>query len=71
MLVLTVMVAVPGVVPLMKTLLFDAKVQVGLSLTPLGAMVIAHLRFTWPLKPPAGVTVMVELPLEPRAAIET
>jgi hypothetical protein len=70
-LVLTVIVAVAGAVPLMKTLFVDPKVQAGLSFTPLGAVVIAHFRFTWPLKLPAGVTVMVELPLAPRLAIET
>jgi hypothetical protein len=68
---LTVIVAVTGAVPLMKTLFVDPKEQVGLSFVPLGAVVIAHFRFTWPLKLPAGVTVMVELPLEPRLAMET
>lgn len=70
-LVLMVIVAVPGATPLMKTLFFDPKLQVGLSFTPLGAVVMAHVRFTWPLKPPAGVTVIVELPVAPRLAIET
>jgi len=69
--VFTVIVAVAEAVPLMKTLFVDPKVQVGLSFTPLGAVVIAHFRFTWPVKPPAGVTVMVELPFVPRLAIET
>jgi len=69
--VLTVIVAVIGAAPLTKTLFVDPKVQVGLSLTPLGAVVIAHFRFTWPVKPPAGVTVIVELPFAPRLAIET
>ena len=68
---MTVIVAVAGAAPLMKTLFVDPKVQVGLSFTPLGAVVIAHFRFTWPLKLPAGVTVIVELPFAPRFAMET
>lgn len=68
---LTVIVAVAGAAPPMNTLFVVPKVQVGLSFTPLGADVIAHFRFTWPVKPPAGVTVMVELPFAPRLAIET
>jgi len=68
---LIVSVAVAGAVPLMKTLFADPKAQVGLSFTPLGAVVIAHFRFTCPVKPPAGVTVIVELPVPPRLAIET
>ena len=55
----------------MNTLLAVPNVQVGSSFTPLGADVIAHFRFTWPVKPPAGVTVMVELPFPPRLAMET
>jgi len=70
-LVLTVIVTVAGVVPLMKTLFVDPNEQVGLSFTPLGAVVIAHFRFTCPVKPPAGVTVIVELPFAPRLAMET
>jgi hypothetical protein len=69
--VLIIIVAVTGAVPPMKTLFMDPKEQVGLSFTPVGAVVIAHFRFTWPLKLPAGVTVMVELPDEPRVAMET
>jgi len=68
---LTVIVAVARAVPLMKTLLVDPKEQVGLSFAPLGADVIAHRRFTWPVKPPAGVTVIVELPFAPRFEMET
>ena len=69
-LVVTVIVAVTGVDPL-TTMLLEPKEQVGSSFAPLGADAIAHFRFTWPVKPPAGVMVMVELPPAPRLAMAT
>jgi hypothetical protein len=55
--VLTVSVEVPGAVPLIFT--GDTlKVQVGAGVPPL---TLLHERFTLPLYPFAGVTVMVEV----------
>jgi hypothetical protein len=67
----TVTVAVVGAELEMSTLFPAAKEQVGTSLTPLGEEVRAQLRLTCPVNPPAGVTVMVEEPVEPTPAMET
>ena len=66
-----VIVAVTGFAPAMKTLLPELKEQTGLPIVPVGADAIAQVRFTCPVKPPAGFMVMVELPAPPRLAIET
>jgi hypothetical protein len=66
-----VTVAVTGAEVETTALVPAAKVQVGVSLTPLGAEARAQLRLTCPVNPPAGVTVMVEVPLSPMPAIET
>lgn len=70
-LVVTVMVAVTGVVPVTTTLLPVPKLQAGSSLAPVGADVIAHFRLTCPVNPPAGVSVTVEVPEPPRLAMDT
>jgi hypothetical protein len=69
--VLMVMVAVTAPVPLTVTLLCDPSEQEASLLSPAGAEASAQVRFTLPVKPPAGVTVMVELPEEPMLAIVT
>jgi len=65
------MVVVTGLEPVTTTLLFEPKEQVGLSFAPEGEVASAHCRFTCPVNPPAGVTVMVELPDAPRLAMLT
>jgi hypothetical protein len=69
--VVTVIVPVTGVAPVTRMLLVVPNEHVGSSFVPAGAEAIAHCRFTWPVNPPAGVTVIVELPLAPRLAIVT
>jgi len=46
-----------------------AATQVGGLLAPEGAPVIAQLSVTLPAKPPLGVTVIVELPLDPAVTL--
>lgn len=70
-LVATFIVAVTGVDAVTTTLLLEPKEHVGSTLTPLGAEAMAHFRFTCPVKPPAGVRVMVEVPVDPRLATVT
>jgi hypothetical protein len=45
--------------------------HVGVSTAPAGLAVTAHARATVPVKPPLGVTVMVEVALDPGEAILT
>jgi hypothetical protein len=66
-----VMVAVTAAEPLTVTLLWEPSEQEASLPAPVGAEVSVQVRLTWPVKPPAGVTVMVELPDEPILAIVT
>ena len=59
--VLMVRVAVPAVVPVMLTGLVEPKLKVGRYWAPDGLEVTAAVSITLPVKPPAGVTVMVEV----------
>jgi hypothetical protein len=64
-----VMVEVEAVVPAMPTRAGLSE-QVGVPLAPSGLEVTAQVRPMFPVKPPAGVAVMVEVPDEP-ATTET
>jgi hypothetical protein len=65
-------VAVSAVAPVMFTVLAEPKLNVGGSTAPIGPEVTAAVRATLPVKPPAGVTVMVEaFPLVAPGAILT
>jgi hypothetical protein len=66
-----VMVAVAAPEPLTVTLLCEPNEQEASLAAPVGAEVSAQVRPTWPVKPPVGVTVIVELPDEPMLAIVT
>jgi hypothetical protein len=57
----TVRVAVPAVVPVMLTGVVDPKLKVGGYWAPVGLEVRLAVNVTLPVKPPAGVTVMVEV----------
>ena len=59
--VLMVRVAVPAVVPVMLTGLVEPKLNVGRYSAPDGLDVIAAVSATLPVKPPVGVTVMVDV----------
>jgi hypothetical protein len=59
--VLTVSVAVTGAPPMIAG--GAVTEQVGLSAAPMGPPETAQLRVTLPVKPPAGVIVMVDVPL--------
>ena len=59
--VVIVSVAVPAVVPVMLTGLVEPKLKVGGYWAPVGLEVTAAVSVTLPVKPPAGVTVTVEL----------
>jgi len=59
--VVMVRVAVPAVAPVMSTGLVEPKLRVGGSTAPLGLEVTAAVNVTSPVKPLAGVTVMVEV----------
>jgi hypothetical protein len=56
-----VSVAVPAVVPLMLTGVVEPKLNVGRYCAPVGLEVTAAESATLPVKPPAGVTVIVEV----------
>ena len=56
-----VRMAVPGLVPLMLTGVFEPKRKVGRSWAPAGLEVTVAVSPTLPVKPPAGVKVMVEV----------
>jgi len=56
-----VRVAVPAVAPAMFTGLVEPKLTVGGYTAPAGPEVTAAVRTTLPVKPPAGVTVIVEV----------
>ena len=58
--VVMVRVAVPEVVPLMLTGLVEPKLSLGVSTAPAGLVVMTAVSATLPLKPLAGVRVMVE-----------
>jgi len=63
-LVVMVNVAVPAPVPVMFAGVVEPKLSVGKSIAPTGSDVIAAASETLPVKPPVGVTVMLEvLPL--------
>jgi hypothetical protein len=64
-----VRVAVPAVVPVMLTGVVEAKLKVGRYTAPVGLEVMAAVSATLPVKPPLGVTVIVEVLLvdAPRA----
>jgi hypothetical protein len=55
-----VSVAVPALVPDMFKVLVEPKLSVGGSTAPLGLEVTAAVNVTLPVKPLAGVTVIVE-----------
>jgi hypothetical protein len=57
----TVRVAAPAVVPEMLTGVVDPKLKVGGYWAPDGLDVRAAVNATLPMKPPAGVTVMVDV----------
>jgi hypothetical protein len=57
----TVRAAVPAVVPLMLTGVVDPKLKVGGYCAPAGLDVRVAVNTTLPVKPPAGVTVMVDI----------
>jgi hypothetical protein len=59
--VFMVRVAVPAVVPVMLTGLVEPKLKLGGYWAPAGLDVMAAVNDTLPVKPPAGVTVMVEV----------
>ena len=68
--VTTVRVAAPAALPVMLRGLVELKLRVGGSVTPLGLVVRAAVRVTLPVKPPVGVTVIVEvLPVVAPAAM--
>ena len=56
-----VSVAVPAVVPVMPTGVVEPKLSVGRYCAPAGLEVTAAVSVTLPVKPPAGVTVIVEV----------
>ena len=68
--VVMVRVAVPGAVPAMLTGLVAPKLKVGGYCAPAGLDVTEAVRATLPVKPPAGVMVMVEaFPIIPPGAM--
>jgi hypothetical protein len=56
-----VSVAVPAVVPAMLTGLVVPKLKVGASIAPFGLDVMDAVSVTLPVKPPPGVTEIVEV----------
>jgi hypothetical protein len=56
-----VRVAVPAAAPVMLTGLVEPKLKVGGSSAPLGLEVTAAVSATLPVKPPDGVTAMLEV----------
>jgi hypothetical protein len=56
-----VRVAVPAAVPVMLTGLVEPKLRMGRFCAPLGLEVTAAVSATLPVKPPDGVTVMVDV----------
>ena len=54
-------VAVPALVPLMFTGVVEPKLKVGRSCAPAGLEVTVAVSATLPVKPPAGVKVMVDV----------
>ena len=52
---------VPAALPGMLTRLVELKLKVGGNTAPLGLVVRAAVRATLPVKPPVGVTVIVEV----------
>jgi hypothetical protein len=56
-----VRVAVPAALPVMLTGLLEPKLKAGGFWAPAGLEVIDAISVTLPVKPPAGVTVMVEV----------
>jgi hypothetical protein len=61
----TVRVAVPALAPVIMTGLVEPKLTVGRSCAPTGLDVTAAVSVTLPVKPPLGVTVIVDVPLPP------
>ena len=59
--VVMVRVAVPAAVPIMLTGLVEPKLRVGGYCAPTGLEVTAAVSATLPVKPPLGVTVIVEV----------
>ena len=57
----TVRVAVPAVVPVMLTGVVDPKLKVGGYWAPFGLAVTTAVSATLPVKPPLGVTVIIEV----------
>lgn len=67
-----VKVAVPALLLVMLMGLVDPKLNVGGSMAPAGLVASTAVMVTLPVKPPAGVSVMVEvLPVVAPGAIET
>jgi hypothetical protein len=58
--VVTVSVAVPAAAPVMLIGVVEPKLKVGASTAPTGLEVTAAVSATLPVKPPAGVRVMVD-----------
>ena len=56
-----VSIAVPAVVPVMPTGVVEPKLKVGGYCAPAGLEVTAAVNATLPVKPPAGVTVIVDV----------
>jgi hypothetical protein len=56
-----VRVPVPAALPAIVRGLVELKLKVGGAEAPLGLVVRAAVRVTLPMKPPAGVTVIVEV----------
>jgi hypothetical protein len=56
-----VRVAVAALLPVMVTGLVEPKLKVGGSMAPAGLEVMAAVSATLPVKPPTGITVMVEV----------
>ncbi len=62
-------VAVPAAVPVMLTGLVEPKLTVGGLCAPFGLVVTAAVSATLPVKPPAGVTVIVDIAIGPGVTV--
>jgi hypothetical protein len=62
-------VAVPAAAPVMLTVLLPPKLRVGTLSAPFGLEVMAAVSATLPVKPPAGVTVIVDIATRPALSV--
>lgn len=62
-------VAVPAAAPVMLTVLLPLKPRVGTLCAPFGLEVTAAVSATLPVKPPAGVTVIVDIATRPALSV--